>query len=139
MNKLLIPFLLLTSIPCFSEEFDYKITNIIDGDTIEFSAPFLPPPLKPTLSLRVINVDTPEIHQPKCQIEYKLGKDAKEYTQKIIKMSKSTKIIILQWDKYGGRVDGDVILDGEKLSELLIKNGFARPYHGKKKQSWCEQ
>jgi endonuclease YncB( thermonuclease family) len=41
-------------------------------------------------------------------------------------------------DKYGGRVLGDVFLDGKRLSEMLIANGFARRYHGEKKSSWCD-
>ena len=35
------------------------------------------------------------------------------------------------------RVLGDVLIDGQRLSELLIKNGYARAYFGEKKQSWC--
>jgi endonuclease YncB( thermonuclease family) len=40
-------------------------------------------------------------------------------------------------DKYGGRVLGDVIVNGQRLSAMLIANGHARPYFGEKKSSWC--
>jgi endonuclease YncB( thermonuclease family) len=30
-----------------------------------------------------------------------------------------------------------VLLDGKRLSQLLIENGHARPYKGDKKESWC--
>jgi endonuclease YncB( thermonuclease family) len=43
----------------------------------------------------------------------------------------------MDWDKYGGRVLGDVILDGKSLRQMLITNGFAREYYGEAKQSWC--
>jgi endonuclease YncB( thermonuclease family) len=52
-------------------------------------------------------------------------------------MLKKVQILIEKHDKYGGRVLGDVIIDGKKLSELLIANGHARPYFGEKKESWC--
>ena len=43
-----------------------------------------------------------------------------------------------EWDKYGGRVLGHVIIDGQSLSDMLIRAGLARPYHGEAKSSWCE-
>jgi endonuclease YncB( thermonuclease family) len=44
----------------------------------------------------------------------------------------------MAWDKYGGRVLGDVIVDGKSLRNLLITQGPAREYYGDKKQSWCK-
>ena len=120
-----------------AQEYNYSIIKIIDGDTIEFQADFLPAPLKPTLYLRINGVDTPEIHQPKCRQEKILGELAKNYTENIIKNTKSYKIIITNWDKFGGRVDGDVITQFGNLSNLLINNKFAKIYNGTKKQSWC--
>jgi len=46
-------------------------------------------------------------------------------------------VAIWDWDKFGGRVLGDIIVDGVSLRNLLIKNGFAREYYGETKQSWC--
>jgi endonuclease YncB( thermonuclease family) len=43
----------------------------------------------------------------------------------------------MDWDKYGGRVLGDVLLNGQSLRQLLIANGFAREYYGEAKTSWC--
>ena len=40
------------------------------------------------------------------------------------------------WDKFGGRVLGDLIIDGKSLRQLLLDNGYAREYYGDKKQSW---
>jgi endonuclease YncB( thermonuclease family) len=45
------------------------------------------------------------------------------------------KIYIRDWDKYGGRVLGELFLEtGENLAEILIHRGWARPYHGEKKK-----
>jgi endonuclease YncB( thermonuclease family) len=43
----------------------------------------------------------------------------------------------MDWDKYGGRVLGDVLLNGQSLRGMLIANGFAREYYGEAKTSWC--
>jgi endonuclease YncB( thermonuclease family) len=123
----------------FAEVYDYPITRVIDGDTVEFKAPFLPPPLKQVLSIRVFGVDTPEkSFRAKCPEELTLGKEATKFTKQLIKDSKKQQISIKDWDKYGGRILGDVILDGKSLSEELIKKGYARAYFGEKKESWCK-
>ena len=49
----------LFAITAFANPYDYKVTRIIDGDTVAFEANFLPAPLKPELSIRVLGVDTP--------------------------------------------------------------------------------
>ena len=41
------------------------------------------------------------------------------------------------WDKFGGRVLGDILINGQSLRAALIANSFAREYYGDAKQSWC--
>jgi len=61
------------------------------------------------------------------------------FTKKVISESKTARVALIDWDKFGGRVLGDIILDNNvSLRALLIKNGFAREYYGEAKQSWCE-
>ena len=118
--------------------YDYKIIRVIDGDTVEIEANFLPPPLKPSLKLRIYGIDTPEKKsRAKCDLEAELSKKATAFTQKVINESISRKIKIRKWDKYGGRVLGDIILDGKSLEALLLNEGLAKPYDGGKKLSWC--
>lgn len=118
--------------------YDYKIIRVIDGDTVEIEANFLPPPLKPSLKLRIYGIDTPEKKsRAKCDLEAELSKKATAFTQKVINESISKKIKIRKWDKYGGRVLGDIILDGKSLEALLLNEGLAKPYDGGKKSSWC--
>ena len=119
--------------------YDFAVTRVIDGDTVEFAAPFLPAPLKPKLAVRVFGVDTPEKgFRAKCESEAKRGDAASAFTKKVISESKTARVAIIDWDKYGGRVLGDIILDNNvSLRALLIKNGFAREYYGEAKQSWC--
>lgn len=119
--------------------YDAKITRIIDGDTVAFEAKWLPPPLKSELSLRVYGVDTPEKSpRAKCDIEAAKSKAATTFTTNAIVNAKVVRIGMMEWDKYGGRVLGDVLVDGKSLRFLLISNGLAREYYGNEKMSWCK-
>ena len=120
------------------KEYDWKVTRIIDGDTVAFEAKFLPEPLKQELSIRVYGVDTPEKGwRGQCDKEKAAGEAASKFTKDLIKNAKTIKIAIWDWDKFGGRVLGDVIIDGKSLRKQLIEKGFAREYYGDKKESWC--
>ncbi len=147
MKKLLILITALTvSVGALAQKkqpemkvYDFPVTRVVDGDTVEFAAPFLPAPLKPKLAVRVFGVDTPEKgFRAKCESEAKRGADATAFTKKVITESKTARVAIIDWDKFGGRVLGDIILDNNvSLRALLIQNGFAREYYGEAKQSWC--
>jgi len=119
--------------------YDFKILKVSDGDTVVFEAPFMPAPLKPQLSLRILGVDTPEKGaRAGCPAEAKAAEAASAFTKNLVANAKSIKVELKEHDKFGGRVLGDLIVDGQRLSELLIKNGHARAYFGEKKASWCE-
>lgn len=118
--------------------YDATITRVIDGDTVAFKANWLPDPLKKELSIRVFGVDTPEKgFRAKCQSEAARGAAASAFTTNLVKQSVKRQVVLMDWDKYGGRVLGDVLLDGKSLRNALIENGFAREYYGEAKQSWC--
>jgi endonuclease YncB( thermonuclease family) len=144
MKKL---FLLLLIVPLLavaqpkqrpSVTYDAVITRVIDGDTVAFHADFLPAPLKKELSIRVYGVDTPEKgFRAACPSEAARGEAASAFTKNAIATSTTRQITLIDWDKYGGRVLGDVILNGQSLRSMLIANGFAREYYGEAKTSWC--
>lgn len=144
MKRLLTAVLLTFSLLAHAQKqpqgvmYDAKILRVTDGDTVVISAPFLPAPLKPELSVRVFGVDTPEKgYRAKCMEEDIKGESASKYTKSLVKQAQDHRIIIYGWDKYGGRVLGDVILNGQSLRSLLIQNGYAREYYGSAKLSWC--
>jgi endonuclease YncB( thermonuclease family) len=144
MKKLLITLLLLPTLAIAQKQpqgvtYDAQILKVTDGDTVVISAPFLPAPLKPQLSVRVFGVDTPEKgHRAQCPSEAQRGAAASEFTKKAVASTKKHQVILYGWDKFGGRVLGDMILDGVSLRGELIRNGFAREYYGDAKQSWCQ-
>ncbi len=144
MFRLLLVLLLLPTL-AFAEKkpegvvYDLKIMRVIDGDTVEFEAPFLVDPLPKKLSIRVWGVDTPEkSFRAKCEKEAAMGAEASQFTKDLVANAKTTQISIYQWDKFGGRVLGDVLIDGQSLTKLLIDKGYAREYYGDAKESWCE-
>jgi micrococcal nuclease len=118
---------------------DFKILRVVDGDTVEIEAPFLIDPLPKKLSIRVWGVDTPEKGgRASCEKEAELGAAASKFTKDLVANAKTTQINLYQWDKFGGRVLGDVLIDGQSLTKMLIEKGYAREYYGDAKKSWCE-
>lgn len=118
--------------------YDAKILRVNDGDTVVISAPFLPAPLKPELAVRIYGVDTPEKgHRAQCASEDQRGQAASAFTKNAVANTQKHQVVIYGWDKFGGRILGDMILNGVSLRSELIKNGFAREYYGEAKQSWC--
>lgn len=119
--------------------YDAQIVRVNDGDTVVIAAPFLPQPLKPELAVRVFGVDTPEKnHLAKCESEKQRGLAATEFTKKMVNASQTRQVVLYGWDKFGGRVLGDILLNGQSLRSALIANGFAREYYGEAKTSWCQ-
>jgi hypothetical protein len=49
MKKLFVAGLAFVSLTAFANPYNFKITRVIDGDTVAFQADFLPAPLKPEL------------------------------------------------------------------------------------------
>ena len=148
MKKLLL-LLLVLPLVAFAQKtpkgvtYDAQILRIIDGDTVVIAAPFLPAPLKPELAVRVYGVDTPEKgHRAQCPQEAQRGEAASAFTKNAIATAEATggkfQASLYRWDKFGGRVLGDILVNGQSLRAALIANGYAREYYGAAKQSWCQ-
>ena len=144
MKKFLAAVLLAIPALVFAQKapqgvtYDAKIVRVNDGDTVVIAAPFLPAPLKPELAVRVYGVDTPEKgFRAQCPSEDQRGQAATAFTKNAVASTQKHQVIIYGWDKFGGRILGDMILNGVSLRSELIKNGFAREYYGEAKQSWC--
>jgi len=136
MKKILL-FLCLCSLVNASELYNWKVTRVVDGDTVEIIVDFLPKELGNNLYIRVWGIDTPEKGwRAKSEKEAQLGLYATQFTKDLIKNSKDIKIQVITWDKFGGRILGDIIVDGKSLRQQLLDNGFAREYYGTKKEEW---
>jgi endonuclease YncB( thermonuclease family) len=118
--------------------YDTQIIRVSDGDTIVIAAPYLPKPLKPELAVRIYGVDTPEKgHRAQCPSEAQRGEQASQWTKKLVTSGKKFQVTLYKWDKFGGRVIGDILVDGQSVRHGLITAGLAREYYGEAKQTWC--
>ena len=139
---LCVPLLVFAQKTPKGETYDAQILRVSDGDTVVISAPFLPAPFKPELAIRVFGVDTPEKgFRAQCPSEAQRGEAASAFTKKAIESAAASggkfQVTMYGWDKFGGRVLGDILINGQSLRTALIANGFAREYYGEAKQSWC--
>jgi endonuclease YncB( thermonuclease family) len=119
--------------------YDWPVLGAIDGDTLKVHLPGLPMELQP-MKVRVRGIDTPEI-RGKCDREKQAAHKATALTRFLISDAKSRKKPIvfseIGWDKYGGRLDALVTIDGQSLGATLISAGLARAYDGGKRAGWC--
>lgn len=122
--------------------YQWPVLGAIDGDTIKVHLPGLPHELQP-VKIRVLGIDTPETGwRAKCPGEHELGAKASALTRFLINDARERRLAIvfteIGWDKYGGRIDAVVTINGQSLGETLIKAGLARRYDGGKRNGWCE-
>jgi endonuclease YncB( thermonuclease family) len=137
---LAVPMIALAQgkMPKNSATYDAQILRVSDGDTVVIAAPFLPAPLKPQLAVRIFGVDTPEKGwRAQCPSEAQRGEMASQYTKQLVQSGRQFQVVLYGWDKFGGRVLGDIIVDGQSVRQGLLANGLAREYYGEAKQSWC--
>lgn len=120
-----------------AERYLWAVVGIKDGDTIAVEIPGLPPALNP-VAIRLRGVDTPESGgRAKCATERKLAQRATGFTKLAIKRGRRIEFARPDWDKYGGRIDAEVWIDGVSLADQLIAAGLARAYDGGKRDGWC--
>jgi len=135
--RLFLLSLLLCSVLYAQGPYEWKVIRAIDGDTIEVQVDFLPSELNNKLHVRIWGIDTPEKgFRAQSEHEKQLGLKASEFTKNAVANAKEIKINLIMWDKFGGRVLGDVLIDGKSLRQLLLDNHLAREYYGDKKKSW---
>lgn len=137
MKELLVIFFLVLSGQVQAEPWTLPIAAVVDGDTIKTQLP-LPTPLD-KVSIRILGIDTPEKgSRAKCEKEAALALKASAKIKQLAKGHKTMTVTEYKWDKFGGRIDAVVVINGVNVGDALIKDGLARPYFGEKKQSWCE-
>ena len=144
MKKFIALALMALATPALAQKtptgvtYDAKVLRASDGDTVVVEALWVPAPIKKEIAIRIFGVDTPEKgFRSKCSAEDLKGQAASAFTKKLIAEAKTIQYVLYDWDKFGGRVLGDLLIDGKSLRELLIANGYARAYFGDAKQSWC--
>jgi endonuclease YncB( thermonuclease family) len=145
----MILFLILALLvaPAKAENLDtlyvYKAIRIIDGDTIALNVENEKPLIqKLGLSVRIRGIDTPEKgSKAKCDKERALAEKATKFVNELIGVMGQNELLLskIRWDKYGGRIDAFVKVNGVDIGKALITRGLAVEYDGKKKtKNWCK-
>ena len=120
-----------------------EVVKVIDSDTVRTLVQIWPGQTV-TVSVRVYGVDTPEKFRPRCPAEKTMAMKATAFVRGLIKPGDVIRLRAVQRGKYAGRVVAQVYIinangDEVSLGQLLIDRGFARPYFGGHKSSWCKE
>lgn len=114
------------------------VRYIVDGDTFIADILMNNAIRVNSVSVRLRNVDTPEIHG-NCDYEIKRANIAKQRLAELIPVESTVEIDNVTDDKYPGRIDANVFdANGKDVGLILIKEKLGRPYSGGKRLSWCD-
>ncbi|NEY88848.1 thermonuclease family protein [Tabrizicola oligotrophica] len=106
-----------------------RVGHVIDGDTVELRCG------AERRSARLVGVDTPETHDPKCPAEAALGRKATERLRALLAAG-PVAVFRQGFDKY--RRDLVVLtVAGRDVGAVLVAEGLARAYHGGARGGWC--
>ena len=113
------------------------VDYIFDGDT--FAAYVnLEDDINISVRVRLMNVDTPEIHGA-CDSEVRAALRAKERLAQLIPVGSVVELSKIKDDKYLGRIDAYVkTADGRDVGAVLISEKLGRPYSGGRRAGWCD-
>ena len=111
-----------------------KVINVYDGDTITIAGFVKNNPKLFKFSVRLNNIDCPEIKSKKSEdkTEYEIAVKAKNYVQDLI-LNEIVNLKNVELDKYG-RLLADVYFNNQNISDLLLSNNLAVQYGGKTKK-----
>jgi len=123
--------------PAVAQDYAWPVLDVVDGDTLRVRLPGLPDELQP-LSVRVRGVDAPEAgSHARCALERDWAARATAGLDALVLRSGAVTFRDPRWDKYGGRVDATVLLNGQDIGPLMIEAGWARAYSGGARKPWC--
>ena len=100
---------------------------VVDGDTIWLEG----------VKIRVADIDTPEISQPRCDYEYELGIKARDRLVTLLNQGEFSAVPIgnRDEDQYGRKLRV-LKRDGRSLGDQLVAEGLARTWTGRR-EPWC--
>lgn len=111
----------VTDVPHKGEFIRVRVVKVYDGDTLTFL--FLHGgkyPLK--FRLRIVNIDAPELKGPGVTENHKRAGIAVRDVVSSVTMNRVLWARIDKWDKYGGRVDGDIYIESNLIDSLATHN-----------------
>lgn len=103
-----------------------QVNCVVDGDTFWMQG----------RKIRILDIDTPELHPARCAEEERLGQAAKARLHDLLNSGAVTlERTGRDRDRYG-RLLRRVQVNGQPVGDMLIGEGLARPYAGGRR-GWC--
>ncbi|WP_330999754.1 thermonuclease family protein [Allorhizobium terrae] len=104
-----------------------RLNCIVDGDTLWSNG----------IKIRIADIDTSEVGAPHCAAEKALGDHA---TVRLKELVNAGPFQMQAWrgrdeDKYGRKLRV-LVRDGRSIGDMLVSEGLARTWGGKR-QPWC--
>jgi endonuclease YncB( thermonuclease family) len=94
-----------------------------DGDTVNIKLD-LGFDLTVYSRVRVFGINAPELSTSE-------GKASRDFAQALLPVGTPVHVLSHGWDKYGGRIDGDIMLpDGSSFASTMLAANQAVPYNG---------
>ncbi|WP_298166728.1 thermonuclease family protein [Novosphingobium sp.] len=102
-------------------------TCVVDGDTFWLEGQ----------KIRIADIDTPEISEPKCDSEYQLGMKATYRLRDLLNESafEVRPIGSRDEDRFGRKLRV-IVRHGQSLGDQLVSEGLARTWTGRR-EPWC--
>ena len=88
--------------------------------------------------LRLLGVDTPEIRNSKCSLERIKALEARDFLNETINKGTDIRVEVSKVRGHYGRMLGYVYVDGENMSDVLIRKGYGVKYDMYNKEDWCK-
>ncbi len=117
---LLVALLLL--FPSFSSAGQFKVTRVIDGDTVKAEGNDI------TVKVRLVGIDAPETSKKKGKPGQPYSEQATKYLAGLV-LNKTVDIKDYGLDRYGRNL-GVIYLDGNDINLEMVRAGLAEVYRG---------
>lgn len=113
--------------------YEALILGVVDGDTFNAKVEVWPY-VQVVTAVRLAGVDAPEL-KGQCAKERVAAQAARKRLAELL----AGKIVLseVKPDKYAGRVDAVVTVDGKEIGQILLAEGHARVYIGGPRLGWC--
>lgn len=100
---------------------------VVDGDTVRING----------VTIRLADIDTPETHEPRCASEAARGAEA---TSRLLSLMNEGPVVLARTgkrdeDRYGRKLR-TIERHGRSLGAILVAEGLARPWEGRRR-GWC--
>lgn len=113
------------------------VDYVVDGDTLAAHVNVADGVQVP-VRVRLINIDTPELNGD-CEAEVNKAHRARMRMQQILPRGTVIQLKNIKDDKYLGRIDANVVIDGDDVGDVMVRENLARKYSGGRRQSWCKK